>query len=237
MANPEHLERLKSGVEKWNRWRQRDRDVRPDLREADLTGMDMSGAFLRGAIFSKARMVGVSIARSFLSSADFSFCDLRKADLSRVETVGTRFFHTDLTGATLADANLSHADFSTPFMQQTVLTNATVISTTFRDSRFSESNVTGARFASTVLANCDLSFARGLQTINHLGSSSVDLQTLINSRELPIVFLRGCGLPERIIEFLPSLTEPAFSLYSCFISYSTMNTTTAPPVACLTMVH
>jgi hypothetical protein len=37
---------------------------------------------------------------------------------------------------------------------------------------------------------------------------------------LPLSFLRGCGLPERLINYLPSILEQAIRFYSCFISYS-----------------
>src|SRR6516162_10087876 len=37
---------------------------------------------------------------------------------------------------------------------------------------------------------------------------------------LPLSFLRGCGLPDSFIEYLPSLLNEAIQLYSCFISYS-----------------
>ena len=36
MANPEHLARLKEGVEVWNRWRKEHPGMRPDLYEAEL---------------------------------------------------------------------------------------------------------------------------------------------------------------------------------------------------------
>ena len=37
---------------------------------------------------------------------------------------------------------------------------------------------------------------------------------------LPLAFLRGCGLPDRLIDYLPSLLDEAIQYYSCFISYS-----------------
>ncbi len=37
---------------------------------------------------------------------------------------------------------------------------------------------------------------------------------------LPLVFLRGVGLPDALIEYLPSLVGQAIQHYSCFISYS-----------------
>jgi hypothetical protein len=38
---------------------------------------------------------------------------------------------------------------------------------------------------------------------------------------LPLNFLRGCGLPDEYIEYLPSLLNRAIRYYSCFISHST----------------
>ena len=32
MANPEHLEILKQGVDVWNRWREENPEVKPDLK-------------------------------------------------------------------------------------------------------------------------------------------------------------------------------------------------------------
>jgi uncharacterized protein YjbI with pentapeptide repeats len=49
MANPEHLQILKQGVEAWNAWREQNRDIKPDLTEADLTGADLTGADLHWA--------------------------------------------------------------------------------------------------------------------------------------------------------------------------------------------
>ena len=36
VANPEHLARLKEGVEAFNQWRRNNPEAKPDLREADL---------------------------------------------------------------------------------------------------------------------------------------------------------------------------------------------------------
>lgn len=44
MANPEHLAILKQGMEVWNNWRDENLDVIPDLREADLSGTNLSRA-------------------------------------------------------------------------------------------------------------------------------------------------------------------------------------------------
>jgi hypothetical protein len=65
---------------------------------------------------------------------------------------------------------------------------------------------------------------KGLESIQHEGPSTVGVDTLILSRRrIPEAFLRGCGVPEALIAYLPSLIsgmEP-IQFDSCFISYST----------------
>jgi len=43
MANPEHLEILKQGVEVWNRWREENPQVQPELRDVNLQGERLAG--------------------------------------------------------------------------------------------------------------------------------------------------------------------------------------------------
>ena len=63
--------------------------------------------------------------------------------------------------------------------------------------------------------------AIGIETSRHLGPSIIDHRTLEQSPNLPLVFLRGCGLPENFISNIPGLFyEQAIEFYSCFISYS-----------------
>src|SRR5262249_51049013 len=49
----------------------------------------------------------------------------------------------------------------------------------------------------------------------------LDYRTLQKSGPLPLAFLRGVGLPDMLIDYLPSLLNQAIQHYSCFISYST----------------
>jgi len=74
--------------------------------------------------------------------------------------------------------------------------------------------------AETILVDIDLSNTIGLATCRHTGPSIIDHRTFTKSKNLPVVFLRGCGLPERLIEYLPSLLYQAIQFCSCFISYS-----------------
>ena len=62
--------------------------------------------------------------------------------------------------------------------------------------------------------------AKGLETCRHMGPSTIDHRTLQRSGPLPLAFLRGVGLPDNLIDYLPSLLNQPIQFYSCFISYS-----------------
>ena len=72
----------------------------------------------------------------------------------------------------------------------------------------------------TIFGNSNPIGAKGLDTCKHWRPSIVDYRTLAQSGPLPLPFLRGCGLPDVFIEYLPSLLNQALEFYSCFISYS-----------------
>ena len=59
-----------------------------------------------------------------------------------------------------------------------------------------------------------------MERCRHDRSSIIDFKTLQRSGPLPISFLRGVGLPENLIDYLPSLLNQSIQFYSCFISYS-----------------
>jgi hypothetical protein len=46
MANEDHLEILRRGVEAWNAWREENPDIRPDLLEGGLVGANLLGTDL-----------------------------------------------------------------------------------------------------------------------------------------------------------------------------------------------
>jgi len=75
----------------------------------------------------------------------------------------------------------------------------------------------------TMLANLDLSATRGFEYVYHELPSTLGIDTVLASKgKIPESFLRGCGVPKTLIEYLPSLVgamEP-IQFYSCFISHS-----------------
>ena len=90
MANPEHLKVLKQGVEVWNRWREQNPEIRPDLaqadlREANLGLANLSGANLRRTYLYRANLRGADLSGANLLLADLLHADLSEADLKEAE--------------------------------------------------------------------------------------------------------------------------------------------------------
>lgn len=80
-----------------------------------------------------------------------------------------------------------------------------------------------ALMGSTTVANLDLSKVTGLESVGHYRPSSIGVDTLYKSQgKIPEEFLRGCGVPEDFIVYLPSLvgTMQPIQYQSYFISYS-----------------
>jgi hypothetical protein len=96
-----------------------------------------------------------------------------------------------------------------------------MIVTILLDTNLHETNLREATIGWCSFGNVDLSNTRGLSDTNHSGPSYIDFQTIYRSRNsIPEKFLREAGIPENVIEHIPSLTGQAFAYYSCFISYS-----------------
>jgi uncharacterized protein YjbI with pentapeptide repeats len=134
----------------------------------------------------------------------------------------------DLSGATLTDVNLTFANLSQAILRRPNLTGAYLIGaylehTHLEGPRLCGLNLTHARLHGTVFADADLANVIGLDTCVHEGPSIIDHRTLQKSGPLPLAFLRGVGLPDLFIDYLPSLLNQAIQHYSCFISYSTQD--------------
>jgi hypothetical protein len=136
LANPEHLAKLKEGVESWGQWRKQNSEVLPDLHGANLVGADLSGAILSGAILSEAD----------LSKANLSVADLSRANLFRANLAGA-----DLSGAYLAGANLRKAHLGGAHLSAAHLSNAN-----FNEADLREANLTGANLRGANLVGADL---------------------------------------------------------------------------------
>jgi hypothetical protein len=129
---------------------------------------------------------------------------------------GGTFTNMNLSNARLYGVNFSHADLSNANLTGANLTWAFFVSTHLKGTVFSR-----AELGLTVFSNVDLSGVKGLETVHHSTRSYLDVYTFYESKGgIPEIFLRGCGIPENFITYIPALVAQPIQFYSCFISYS-----------------
>lgn len=139
MANRQQVSTLKQSIATWNEWRKQNPDSRPDLREANLSGVmlrqanlsqanlgeaDLSGADLGEANLAGATLWGAALNEAKLCRTDLGFADLTYADLSHADLTAARLWKADLTAARLIQAALPTANLSTAILRETDLTSA-----------------------------------------------------------------------------------------------------------------
>jgi uncharacterized protein YjbI with pentapeptide repeats len=207
-----------------------------NLAEADLSGADLSDAKLimvnlTGANLSRtdlcradlstATLAGATLAGAFLFGAKLTDADLTKANLSK-----TNLSKANLAGANLSKAILLRANLFEANLWETNLDTANLTEANLSGANLTEANLSGAIFYQchigyTAFVNVDLKDVQNLETVKHIGPSCIAISTIFNSgKDIPRVFLRGCGIPENFIQHLPSLVNQPIQLSSCFISFS-----------------
>lgn len=221
MANPEHLNLLKKGVEEWNDWIAKERlrargGIRhegarigtasfwPDLRGADLSGLDLYQG-KAGAGWTGIDLIGADLRGALLRNTLIAWANL----------VGASLYQADLEGATLNSSRLDGSNLS-----EANLTNANIAGCNFLMANLKNARLAGVHIASTVFSDADLTGATGLESCKHGGPSTLDYRTLVNYGPLPSIFLKGCGLPDDFIRFVSTSRSDANRFFSCFISHS-----------------
>jgi uncharacterized protein YjbI with pentapeptide repeats len=182
-----------------------------NLDDVVLSNADMAGADLSGASAVSANLNGAKLNGAVLNLTDLTRAKLNKSECRSAELQKAKLTNAVAESANLRGANLCGADLSGAKLYGSNLTEADL----------SQAKLERASFGRTVLNSTNLTSATGLELATHFWPSFIDYRTLSLSGQLATPFLRGCGLPDQFIDYLPSLLNQAVQFYSCFISYST----------------
>ena len=208
MANPEHLDILKQGVEVWNEWREENPEIIIDLKGAKLSRTDLSGIN-----FSKAQLRVAYLRASDLTNSNLTEADLKGAYLNRANLNRADFTKATLRGANLSECNLIQTNFN----------SARLYFTNFTESSFESTNFLRSKLYKTVFGLCNLSGCIGLESVRVKGSCIIDFQTLQESRNLSKSFLLKVGLPELYINSFPQFGKRKQDFFPVFLSHSKIN--------------
>ena len=244
MANLKHMDIIKRGVDSWNVWRVNNSHILPslsdaglhmaylkkanlskadlsdaglrlaDLIEANLKGADLywanlSEANLRGANLSGANLQGANMTGSNLRSSRMNSADLSQANISRA----------NMSNAELIRANLYGADLSGTDLGGAVLKDANLIGTNLAGANLDGADLSNAIVGATLFGDVNLGNVKGLESLLHMGPSTVGIDTIYKSLgKVPVVFLKNAGVPRHLIDYIELFVDQKEKYYSCFIS-------------------
>lgn len=194
-----------------------------DLSGADLNDANLSGASLRGANLSNAKLSRANLNEADLRGANLRGANLIHANLNEANLSRADLSSTNINSASLRNANLSGIDLSASDLTDADLRGAEILRVNFSGARLNGVDLTEAIIWNTIFSDIDLSTVKGLDTVIHWGPSTIGVDTLYRSQgEIPEPFLRGSGLTEEFISFLPAFIESLqpIQFHSSFISHS-----------------
>jgi hypothetical protein len=98
MANPEHLEKLRQGVQAWNEWRREHPRIKPDLQGAELNDLQLAGANLNETDLRRAKLHLAKLYAATLYDADLRGAELWDADVCGADLRGADFTDAEVDG-------------------------------------------------------------------------------------------------------------------------------------------
>ena len=129
MADSDHVSKIKQGAAAWNRWREEEPDVMPDLGWANLNGLNLDGVVFAKSVLKLAfckgcSFVGADFSGASMRGVNLEGCDLRGAVFREANLEGAHMLGADLTGADFAGANLKLANFDGAVLKDADFTGA-----------------------------------------------------------------------------------------------------------------
>ncbi|MDJ0649537.1 MAG: pentapeptide repeat-containing protein [Xenococcaceae cyanobacterium MO_188.B19] len=184
IPNKRHLGILKKGRRSWNKWRERNPDVIPQLSGIDLLleeltqleGYNLDYANLAGVegtvvSFRHASLFKANLEKATFDEGIFDEADLTEANLRGITIKNSSFERANLKNANLQEAQISISDFieanlkgadlqkayllSSNF-QRAILKQAKLVNATLHDIDFRESNFNEASLEKITITDCDV---------------------------------------------------------------------------------
>jgi uncharacterized protein YjbI with pentapeptide repeats len=139
MVDPLHLEILNQGVSAWNKWREENPHIKPNLIEADLKRYHLE----------KYNLQDVKLNGAYLDNAFLQGANLDRANLHRAQ----------LVSANLQGARLWHAHLAWAYLQKAILQGACLISADLIRVYLSYAHLENAQLQLAELNSADLRLA------------------------------------------------------------------------------
>ena len=226
---------LNCEAEVWDKWRDDNPSIRPDLCGIDLSGKDLSGRDFHYVNFQNAILIGTNLSDCNLSSANFTsaqmqnctinhtlaeWADFSDACLDNATLMGSSFEKARMERVSMHKVNAARSSFEMAILDMANLGGAYLSSTSFLGACLRGAALDKARLGLTLFVDTNLYGATGLESCEHGSFSYIDHRTVAQSGEVDAAFMEGCGLPEPLIRHYPDLVKGTIRYVDCFISCS-----------------
>ncbi len=154
-ANMQHLALLKQGPVVWNKWRNMNPDIRPELNGVDMNREDctnLSGVNLAWADLRGVSGYGIDLSASDLANADLSGADLRQVKLEHADLRAANLSEANLSGSSLMGARFDNANLGRANLKEALLIGAILTKANLSEA---DLTLTDLRWASLSEANLD----------------------------------------------------------------------------------
>ncbi len=163
MGKAEQLEIIKQGVTAWNASRKK-KHAPPDLRGAQLAGLDLRQAELQDCILAEANLKEADLRGANLSNARLAEADLSGAQLAGANLSGANLGEANLSSANLSGARLGEANLFRAHLDAADLCAATLRGANLQAASLVGAHLTQADFSEANLYRADLSDAHMTET-------------------------------------------------------------------------
>ena len=145
----------------WNQWRQANRGIHVDLRNASFNNAELDNAdFIdvscSGASFSNSNLRKACFREVDLQKANFERANLYKADFISATLTDARFAKAHLVEAYFLSANCNGADFSDAHLRDVNFGNADLIGANLGSAYLGGANLNGANLSGAILQKTSL---------------------------------------------------------------------------------
>ena len=169
MANKDHLKILKQGTAAWNLWRENNPDIQPDLREIDISRLDLNLINFRRVDLRESNLSNVNLSEADLkwsnlmwanlNSAYLKDADIRWANLSQANLQKSNLNRVKLIGATLKNADFRFADLKWADLRGVNLRGGDLRFSDLSQVNFNIADLRGANFSKANLEWVNLNSA------------------------------------------------------------------------------
>ena len=161
MSNSNHLEIIRQGADEWNRWRDKNNEIIPDLSGANLcdrnlSGINFAGAKLIGTRFDNACLGRAILDQSELIGASFSCTNISNARVCGANLCNANLVNSDLSGSELLSSNLTAALLTNADLTSSRLNRAKLIGACLQNAKLIGADLSGANLQGAIITSACL---------------------------------------------------------------------------------